>query len=125
RGRALPQNSQPEAAACLSSPACGSGSHRTGLAKAEIPMLVTDDEVIEQWQVEHVCCGAQSQRQPRIVRAGCGIAARVVVDHHHAGRAWCETRGYEHVRHRNWCAGSRPAREHMPGKQTMLRGETR
>ena len=32
-------------------------------------LLVTDDEVIEQWQVEHVGGGAQSQREPRIVRA--------------------------------------------------------
>ena len=34
-------------------------------------MLVTDDEVIEQWQVEHVCCGAQSQR-PR-ASSGLGV----------------------------------------------------
>src|SRR6476659_6386709 len=47
------------------SPACGSGSHQPGLAKAEVPVLVTDDEVIEQWQVEHVGGGAQSQREPR------------------------------------------------------------
>ena len=97
----------------------------TGLAEAEIPMLVTDDEVIEQWQVEHVGRGAQSQREPRIVRARCGIAARMVVDDHHAGRARCETRGHEHVRHRDGCAGARPAREHMPGQQAMLGGETR
>src|SRR3954471_24671653 len=29
------------------SPACGSGSHQPGFAKAEVPVLVTDDEVIE------------------------------------------------------------------------------
>ena len=52
-------------------------------------------------------------------------ATRVAVDHHHAGRACCETRGHEHVRHRDGCAGSRPAREHVSGKQTMLGGETR
>jgi hypothetical protein len=32
-------------------------------------VLVTDDEVIEQGQVEHVGRGAQSQREPRIGRA--------------------------------------------------------
>ena len=53
------------------SPSCGSGSHQPGLAKAEVPVLVTDDEVIEQRQVEHVGGGAQSQREPRIVRARC------------------------------------------------------
>jgi hypothetical protein len=51
------------------SSSCGSGSHQAGLTKAEVPVLVTDDEVIEQWQVEHVGGGAQSQREPRIVRA--------------------------------------------------------
>src|SRR5882672_12399242 len=107
------------------SPACGNGFHQSGLAKAEVPMLVTDDEVIEQWQVEHVGGGAQSQREPRIVRTRCGIAARMVVNDHQAGRARCETRGHEDVRHRDWCAGARTAREHMPGEQAMLGGETR
>ena len=46
------------------SPSCGSGSHQAGLTKAEVPVLVTDDEVIEQWQVEHVGGGTQSQREP-------------------------------------------------------------
>ena len=58
------------------SPSCGSSSHHAGLTKAEVPVLVTDDEVIEQWQVEHVGGGAQSQREPRIVRARCRRHAR-------------------------------------------------
>src|SRR5215217_6894560 len=59
------------------SPACGSGPHQPGLTKAELPVLVTDDEVIEQWQAEHVGGGAQSEREPGIVRARCGITARM------------------------------------------------
>src|SRR6266540_147771 len=107
------------------SPACGNGFHQSGLAKAEVPVLVTDDEVIEQWQVEHVGGGAQSQREPGIVRARCGITARMVVNHHQAGRAGCETRGHEDVRHGDWSAGARTAREHMPGEQAVLGGDTR
>src|SRR5713101_3859353 len=107
------------------SPACGNGFHQSGLAKAEVPVLVTDDEVIEQWQVEHVGGGAQSQREPRIVRARCGITARMVVNHHQAGRAGCETRGHEDVRHGDWSAGARAAREHMPGEQAMLGRDAR
>ena len=66
-----------------------------------------------------------SHRQPRIIRARCGIAARMVVNDHQAGRARCETRGHEHVRHRDWCAVARSTGEHMPGEQAMLGGETR
>src|SRR5436190_18013980 len=36
----------------FASPICGKDSHQSGLAKAEVPVLVTDDEVIEQGQVE-------------------------------------------------------------------------
>ncbi len=32
-----------------------------------MPLLVTDDEVIEQRQIEHVGGGIQSQREPRVV----------------------------------------------------------
>jgi hypothetical protein len=46
------------------SPSCGSGSHQAGLTNAEVPVLDSDDEVIEQWEVEHVVGGAQSQREP-------------------------------------------------------------
>ena len=101
-----------------------SGSHRTALAEAEVAAVVTDDQVIEQRDVEHVGRGAQSQREPRIVRTRGGIAARMVVDDHHAGRARCETRGHEDVRQGHWRAVSRAAREQMPGEQTMLGGET-
>src|SRR5258705_8232474 len=83
-------------------PACGSGFHQSGLAKAEVPVLVTDDEVIEQWEVEHVSGGAQSQREPRIVRARSGVTARMVVNDHQAGRARRETRGHEEFRHLDW-----------------------
>ena len=51
-------------------------NRNTGLTKAEVPVLVTDDEVIEQWPVEHVGGGAESQREPRIVRARCRRHAR-------------------------------------------------
>src|SRR5262245_29133541 len=86
------------------SPSCGTRSHQSGLAKAEVAVLVTDDEVIEQRQIEHVGGGTQSQREPRIVRARCGIAARMVVDDHQAGRTRCETSGHEDIRHRDWRA---------------------
>jgi hypothetical protein len=36
-------------------------------------VLVTDDEVIDQWQVEHVDGGAQSQREPRTSGLGVGV----------------------------------------------------
>ena len=50
------------------SPGWWSGSHQSGFAKAVVPLLVADDQVIEQRQVEHVGRGAQPQRQPRVVR---------------------------------------------------------
>ena len=100
-------------------------SMRAGLAEAVVPMRVTDDEVIEQGQVEDVGRGAQPQRQSRIVRTRCGIAARMVVNHHQAGRARCETRGHEDIWHGHWRAGARAARQHMPGEQAVLGRQTR
>ena len=44
-----------------------SDSHQAGFVEAVVPVLVTDDEVIEQGQVEHVGGGAQPQREPRVV----------------------------------------------------------
>ena len=44
------------------SPARWNGFHQSGLPKAEVPMLVTDDEVIEQWQVEIVVEGVVAVR---------------------------------------------------------------
>jgi len=49
----------------------------------------------------------------------------MVVNDHQAGGAGCETRGHEDVWHRDWSAGARTAREHMPGEQAMLGGDTR
>lgn len=48
----------------------------------------------------------------------------MVVDDHHAGRAKCETRGQEDVRQGHWRAVAHAARDHMPGEQPMLGGET-
>ena len=101
------------------------GFHQPRLAEAVVPMLVTDDQVIEQRQVEDVGRGAQPQRQSRIVRTRCGITARMVVDDHQAGRARCETRRHEDIRHRDRRAGARAARHHMPGEQAVLRRQTR
>jgi hypothetical protein len=48
--------------------------------------------------------GAETHREPRIVRTRGGIAARMVVNDYQAGRARCETRGQKHVRNRCCCA---------------------
>jgi len=65
------------------SPTWWSGSHQSGFAKAVVAVLVTDDEVIEQRHVEHVCSSAQAQRQACVVWTWCWIGyakvlARVV-----------------------------------------------
>src|SRR5688572_8850091 len=109
----------------LMSPAGRSGSHQTGLAKTEVPVPVSDNQVVEQRHVEHVRRGAQAQRQSCVIRAWGWITARMVVNDHQAGRARCETRGHKHIRHRDWCAVARTAREHMPGEKAMLGGDTR
>src|SRR6266850_8018979 len=109
----------------LMSPAGMSGSHQTGLAKTEVPVPVTDNQVVEQRHVEHVRRGAQAQRQSSVIRAWRRITARMVVNDHQAGCARCETRGHKHIRHRDWCAVPRTAREHMPGEKAMLGGDTR
>ena len=101
------------------------GFHESRLAEAVVPMRVTDDQVIEQRQVEDVGRGAQPQRQSRIVRTGCRITARMVVHDHQAGRARCETRRHEDIRHGHRRAGPCAARHHVPGEQAVLRRETR
>ena len=50
-----------------------------GLPKAEVAAGVTNNEVVEQAEVEYVRCGTKPDRQPGIVRARHGIAAWVVV----------------------------------------------
>ena len=92
--------------------------------EAEIAAFVADDQVIEQRDVEHVGGGAQAEREPRIVGTRGGIAARMVVDDHQAGRARCETRGQKHVRQGYWCAVARSTREQMPGEQATTSGQT-
>ena len=69
----------------------------SGFAEAEVAAGVADDQVIEQRHVEDVGRLRESKRESRIVRARCGIAARVVVHDEQRGRARCEARGYEHV----------------------------
>ena len=98
---------------------------RSRLAEAEVAAGVADDQVIEQRQVEDIGRLRQPDRQLRIVGAGCGVTARVVVHHEQCGGAGCETRGYEHVRKRDGRARARAAREQMPGEETMLGGEAR
>src|SRR5829696_3639519 len=46
-----------------------------GLAKAEVAAGVTNNEVVEQTEVEYVRCGTKPDRQPGIVRARRGITA--------------------------------------------------
>jgi hypothetical protein len=45
------------------------------LAKTEVAAGVTNNEVVEQAEVEYVRCGTQPDRQPGIVRARGGITA--------------------------------------------------
>ena len=58
-----------------------------------------DVVVTAQVNSSHPSGSVQAQREPRIVGTRCWIAARMVVNHHHAGRTRCETRGHEHVRY--------------------------
>src|SRR5262249_16666148 len=67
----------------------------------------------------------QSQRESRIVRAWCGIAARVVVHDEQRGGARCQARGNKHVRNRDGRARARAARKHVPGEEAMASGEAR
>ena len=49
----------------------------SGFAEAEVAAGVADDQVIEQRHVEDVGRLRQPKRESRIVRAWCGIAARM------------------------------------------------
>ena len=80
---------------------------RSRFAEAEIAAGVADDQVIEQRHVENVGRLRQPEREPRIIRARCGIAARVVVNYEQRSRARCEACGYEHVRDRDRRARAR------------------
>ena len=98
---------------------------RSGFAEAEVAAGVADDQVIEQRHVEDVGRLRQPKRESRIVRARCGIAARVVVHDEQRGGARCEARGHEHVRKRDGRARARAAGEHVPGEETVASGEAR
>jgi len=93
--------------------------------KLEVAAGVADDHVIEQRHVEDVGCLRQQKREARIIRAWCGIAARVVVHDEQGGSARCQARGHEHVRKRDGRTRARAAGEHVPGEELVASGEAR
>src|SRR5688572_18449478 len=97
----------------------------SGFAETEVAAGVADDQVIEQRHVEDVGRLRQPEREARIVRAWCGIAARVVVHSEQRRGARCQARGYEHVRKRDWRARARTAGEYVPGEELVTSGEAR
>ena len=58
----------------------GDGARACRLRGSCMPLCVADDEVIEEPDVESVCCVAKAQREPCVIGTRCGIAARMVVD---------------------------------------------
>jgi hypothetical protein len=97
----------------------------SGFAEAEVAAGVADDQVIEQRHVEDVGRLRQPKGESRIVRARCGIAARVVVHDEKRGGARCQARGHEHVRKRDGRARARAAGDDVPGEETVTGGEAR
>ena len=90
------------------------------LSEAEVPVLLADDEVIEQPDIQNIRRGAEPRRESSVVRAWRRIAARVVVNHDQPGRSRRQACGNEDIRHRDICARARAAGEHMPGEEPML-----
>ena len=91
-------------------------------AEAEIPVVVADDEVIEQLEISRSAAApsrtvvARRRHSASGCRlGGCGQAR--------GPRARRQDRGHEHVRHRDLRAGARAARQQVPGEQPVARRE--
>src|SRR6266508_2522934 len=89
-------------------------SERSGLAEAEVPSRVADDQVIEQRDIQDVSGLREPDSQPCVVRARSRIAARMVVHDEQCGRAWGKACRDEDIWDRDRRARTCASRQDVP-----------
>jgi Domain of unknown function (DUF6946) len=91
----------------------------SALPEAVVATLLSDDEVIEQGDIEDVGGCTQSLRQSSVIGAWPWIAAGMVVHDDHARRAQRDECRYEHIGGRHERARARAACEQVPCEESM------